>query len=90
MIYLQLGTILNNEGCVLESFFQFFGMADQCFFFLQIFATWWICFQKMNLKKKKSMIFRCVPHFAKVFNFKFGLILEVCAKFQTIEIVLAN
>jgi hypothetical protein len=34
---LQLGTILNNEGCVLESFFQFFGMADQCFFFLQ---TW--------------------------------------------------
>ncbi len=29
---LQLGTILHNEGCVLESFFQFFGMADQCFF----------------------------------------------------------
>jgi hypothetical protein len=37
---LQLGTILNNEGCVLESFFQFFGMADQCFLFLQILATW--------------------------------------------------
>jgi hypothetical protein len=41
-------------------------------------------------KKKNSMSFRCVPHFAKVCNFKIGLILKVCANFQTIEIGLAN
>ncbi len=61
--------------------FNFLAWQINVFFFLQIFATWWICFQKM---KKNSMIFRCVPHFAKVFNFK------VCAKFQTIEIGLTN
>jgi hypothetical protein len=46
--------------------------------------------KKKEKKRENSMIFRCVPHFAKVFNFKIGLILKVCAKFQTIEIVLAN
>jgi len=46
--------------------------------------------KKGKKKRENSMIFRCMPHFAKVFNFKFGLIAKVCAKSQTIEIVLAN
>lgn len=46
--------------------------------------------KKGKKKRENSMIFRCMPHFAKVFNFKFGLIAKVCAKSRTIEIVLAN
>jgi hypothetical protein len=52
--------------------------------------TKWKKKKKWKKKRENSMIFRCMSHFAKVFNFKFGLIVKVCAKSRTIEIVLAN